>query len=123
LDQVKALRENWKRGLVEFITCDLAVWELANALRKGKGLSIQEVKEALAVLFDLPLDFRPPYRELADLAAELAARHGLTSYDACFIALAKMEGCQLISANPKHQGRVKDGTIFHLADYPVTPPN
>ncbi len=123
LDQAKALRNDWKRGSVELITCDLAVWELANALQKGKGLSAHEVKDALAVLFDLPLDLLPPYHELAEMTADLAAEHGMASYDASFIALAKLERCRLITANPKHQGKVKDGTILPLAGYPVIPPN
>lgn len=123
LVQARALFDDWKRGQADLITCDLAVWELANALHKGKRLSLEEVRSALAGLFDLPLELRPPHRELADSAAAIASQYGMTSYDASFLALAKIEQCRLITANPRHHGRVKDGSVLRLADYPLTSPN
>lgn len=116
--QAEALFNDWRRGRVYLASCDLAVYELANALHKGKGLSAGEVKEALGTLFGLPLDLQPPDRGLAEKTAELAEEYDLTSYDACFLALAKIEGCQLITDNPRHQGRAKDGSILKLEDYP-----
>jgi len=76
------------------------------------------VKVAPAGLFDLPLEFRPPHRELAEATADIAAEYGLTSYDACFLALAKMEVCRLITANPRHHGSGRDGAVLMLEHYP-----
>lgn len=116
-DQSQALLDDWISGEVEITTCDLAVFELANALHKGKGVSALEVKEAMGRLFDLPLELRSTDRSLAEMTAELASEYDLTSYDACFLAVARLEGCQLITDNVRHHGRVKDGTVLKLEDY------
>lgn len=123
LVQARALFDDWKGGQASLVTCDLAVWELANALHKGKRLPLEEVRGALAGLFDLPLKLRPPHRELAEATADIAAEYGLTSYDACFLALAKMEACQLITDNPRHHGRVTDGSVLLLEDYQMPIPS
>ena len=120
--QAEALLEDWIAGTADLLTCDVAVLELANALAKGKGLASGEVKEAVEKLFDLPLETRPTSRELARKTVELAGEYGLTAYDACFVALAKLQGCRLISDNPRHHGKVRDGTVLMLQDYPVSGP-
>lgn len=118
LEQARALLRDWRRGYMELLTCDLAVGEPTNALQRGKGLSPERVKEAIRDFFDLPMELRPPHRELAEAAADLAGEYRLTNYDACFLALARMEGCQLITADPRHHGKVRDGVVLMLEHYP-----
>lgn len=119
VEHAQALLDDLTNGKVELATCDLAVFELANALCKGKGLPKDVVKGVLARLFDLPIELYPPDRSLAELTVELVAEYDLTSYDASFIALARAVRCQLISDDSRHHGRVKDGTVLKLEDYPV----
>lgn len=41
----------------------------------------------------------------------------ITYYDASFIALAKLENAQLVTDNPKHQGKTTEVKVIALQDY------
>lgn len=104
---------------INLLTPELAIWETSNALRFSKNLDYKQVQFALKQFFDLPISFVPSTLETASKAAEIAERHDITAYDACYIAIAKIKKARLISDNPKHHGRITDGTVLALKEYPL----
>lgn len=59
-----------------------------------------QVNGYLACLKALPLQ-RTPTFDLVDDALPLALSHGITAYDACYVALAQRLGLPLITADQK----------------------
>lgn len=74
-------------------------WEIGNALlaaeRRGR-LQAQEVQAFLRLLERLPIEVDPSAEEQAFAATlDLARSHGLTTYDAAYLELAKRRGLEL----------------------------
>jgi predicted nucleic acid-binding protein len=82
---------------------DLFYIESANVLwkqvQRGSATATQ-VASHYAALAALPLQ-RTPTFDLAADALALAAMHGITAYDACYVALAQRHGIPLITADDK----------------------
>ena len=70
---------------------------LLKYVRAGK-LSSADAHEMLDAVVDSPLELRP-LRPLIGGALEAAIRLGISSYDACYLALADQEGCALVTAD------------------------
>jgi len=104
---------------IRAITSDLLIFELSNALLKGKRHKVLEVQEALRAFFQTSIELIPTDSLLVDSAVEIAGRYQLTVYDAIYVALAKRFGCRLLTANPRCHSKVKDGTILLLKDFEV----
>jgi predicted nucleic acid-binding protein len=79
--------------------------ELANALRYA-GLATDELRTALGTLSRFHLDLVEPDDELLASACRLALDHGLTVYDALFLALAVDRRCPLVTADRKAFGKI-----------------
>lgn len=80
---------------------DLTVYEVANVLgaRKGAPELARRLARAIPERCEGPLIRVSP--ELAEHAIKLSVRHGLTVYDAAYIAAAHMCGATLVSADIK----------------------
>jgi predicted nucleic acid-binding protein len=90
-------------GQAIFHVPDLFYVECANIFWKkiGRGLcSPAEGSQALADLAVLPLR-RTPTFDLAADALAVALAHGISAYDACYVALAQRQGVPLLTADAK----------------------
>lgn len=74
---------------------DLTTYEIGNALLRGRAnATAEQVATVLEALDEICPAIRPDAAELR-LAAELAARHDLTLYDAAYAAVAKSRDATL----------------------------
>ncbi len=117
LEQTRQLYKAIQNFEIRAITSDLLIFELGNALLKGKRHKAPEVQEALSAFFQTSVELIPTDPLLIDKAVEIAERYQLTVYDAIYVALAKRFGCQLLTANPRCHSKVENGTIFLLKDF------
>src|SRR5277367_10287 len=82
---------------------DLVIVELTNVavkrVRRGDIPRDAEARMAASVL--TMYDELPPCADLMDRAFALAADHGLSTYDATYVALAEARGCDLVTADPR----------------------
>jgi len=99
-------------------TCDLVRYELANALTLGKRLEPTTVREMLELLDELPVDLIESTPALFEQAAAFAQHYAISVYDALFVAVAIALDGTLVTANPRHQGRVRDAVVLPLHAYP-----
>lgn len=80
---------------VALYVLDLTAYEVANALLGGRArASASQIATVLEALAEICPAARPDFDELG-LAAELAARHDLTLYDAAYAAVAENRGATL----------------------------
>lgn len=117
LKQAEAVLKDASDGKIELLAPEIAKYEVGNALLAGKKLSYSEGKEALDLLFSLPLSFYLTSFELAQSSYLIADMAGITYYDASFIALAKEEQATLVTDNPKHQGKKLGVKVVPLSEY------
>ena len=122
LEQADKLLGDVQAGKVELIAPELARYEVGNALLK-KGIGEVQAFQSLGTAHNLPVQFVPDNEKLADETYKMAyeLRQGenpkFTYYDASFAALAKQEDAVLVTANPKHQTKIKGVKVVSLEKY------
>jgi predicted nucleic acid-binding protein len=85
----------------QLLAPDLLWPELGNALWKKHRRREVDQRTATRLfqdLFRVPIEYHAS-RQLATPALELAIRHGVTVYDALYLALAVGSGCRLVTAD------------------------
>jgi predicted nucleic acid-binding protein len=78
--------------------------EVANVLIRPHGMSPSDVVEALRVMDELDIETVPLDRPMLLVAIDFQARHGLSAYDAAYLALAETEDARLLTLD-RHRAR------------------
>lgn len=124
-EPARALLRDYSRGMVELIAPTLLIYEVTNGVlqtlegrRPGRGLSLEEAEELLALLegYRIPLLSVPPRRML-----RLAHDHQCTAYDAAYLALAEQEGVPLITGDIRLHRAVRDqlSWVHWIGEHPT----
>ena len=93
----RELLERYVRQEIDLRVLDLTPYEIGNALLRGRsGISADQVAIVLEALAEICPQVAPSTMELR-AAAELAARHELTLYDAAYAAVARARGAELVT--------------------------
>lgn len=88
---------------VRLIAPDLLWAEMASIAGRrvrGDGLDEGLARRAVSALGEIVAEFRP-MEGLAVRAFELSARHGITAYDATYLALAEQRGAVMVTADAR----------------------
>jgi len=117
LNQADKILEDVKKNQATLLAPELAKYEIGNALLVRKRISANEAKVNFSTLFTFPIQFISQSEELANETYLIAQNASITYYDACFIALAKQEDAELITDNPKHQGKSSEVRVKSLTEY------
>lgn len=117
LEQTDQLLRDTQAGKVELYSSELAKFEVADALLKGKSLKFPQAKIALSTLYQLPIEFAPETQKSARSAYQLGEKLNITYYDATFIALAKHLQVPLVTDNVKHQDKSATAKVIPLSEY------
>lgn len=94
---------------------DLLLYEVGNALWKGKKLPPEQVTEALVFLLHSSLECVPLSIQAIHRASVFAAKYNLTFYDAVYGALAYVQNVPLVSANVKDHSKIAEISMQDLA--------
>jgi predicted nucleic acid-binding protein len=103
----------------ELLAPDLLWAELGNALWKKHRRRELDQRTAGRLLRDfsrVPIEFHRTIR-WAGAALELAMRHGVTVYDALYLALAAGHGCRVLTADRRLREACRDGRLGHLVGW------
>ena len=95
-----------QQGKIDIFLPELTKYELANALLKGKNLSLSVARQALSLFYALPINFVTEEASTAKSSYKLAKELKITYYDACFLTLAGKLKAVLVTANPRHQRKI-----------------
>lgn len=114
-DIARNLLRNVELETIRIFVPDILLYEIGNALGKGKHFGRQDIIDALDVLLDSSVEVRNLDRLLIAQSASFMARYRLTFYDASYAALAHILGIPLISENPKDHGKIKEIKVKSLA--------
>jgi predicted nucleic acid-binding protein len=114
-DIARSLLRNVELKTIRIFAPDILLYEVGNALGKGKHFGSQDVIDALDVLLDSSVEVRNLDRVLIAQSTSFMERYSLTFYDASYAALAHTLGIPLISENPKDHGKIKEIEVKSLA--------
>lgn len=117
IKEATQLGEDLQADRVRIILPDILPLELLNAFIKGKNAAPERSYSMIATLFQIPITIAEVSLPVLEITAELMEQYSLASYDAYFLALARYEGCKLISDDQKAHGKISDGTVLMLKDY------
>lgn len=115
-DSIKAegMLFDLKKGIIQVFAPSLLIYEVGNALYKGKKFEEERVLLAMETLFDSGIEFFPIDEALAISTAHFMVRHNITFYDAAYVALASVLNIPLISADEKGHKKIKEITAIAL---------
>lgn len=115
-DTIKAedILFNLKKGIIQVFAPSLLVYEVGNALYKGKKFKEERVLIAIETLFDSGIEFFPIDEVLAISTTHFMIRYNITFYDAAYVALASVLNIPLMSADEKDHKKIKEITAIAL---------
>ena len=100
----------YRAGQTELHAPELFIIETANVLWKQVRRRTRTVEESVTLfenLRELPIEYHR-HRDLALQAFDLSLRHGISTYDASYVALAVREVLPLFTADKKLAAAVED---------------
>jgi predicted nucleic acid-binding protein len=107
------LLKRWQQGELSLVVPPLWLYEVGNVLCLKRPA---DASEALATLCDLGFGEVPLTRELIQRTVVLAQGHGLTFYDASYLAVAEESKAVLVTADGKFYRRLPPGFAAELLD-------
>jgi predicted nucleic acid-binding protein len=97
---------------------DLTLYEVLNAVAKGYRQPEQAQRITRAILRTCGDDLVRVDRALGEEIAKAASEHGLTAYDAAYVAAARRNGWQLVSLDGRDLVSRGLAVTPEAADYP-----
>lgn len=95
VEAARFLLEAHKERAVALSVLDLTVYEVGNALMRGRaGVSAEQAATVVEALVEICPAIRPSPEEVR-WASQLAERHDLTLYDAAYVAVAQSRSAEL----------------------------
>lgn len=116
--QARALLLGHSREELHLVVPELFFHEVANALVHKTAISEERLLWAMARLSSLNLELFSVNEERLRAAVQLARKAAITEYDAYYAVAAKENGCPLVTANPRHQGKAVDCEVIPIEEWP-----
>jgi predicted nucleic acid-binding protein len=102
-------------GEIELTSPTLLAYEVINALRYNPSLTPEDQEKAVAALFLIGIDLKPPTQELMKKATRLANKYDITIYDAVYLSQAILQDTNLVTADKELTEKAQEtGKITEL---------
>src|SRR3989338_5016773 len=98
-------------GKIQLVAPDLLLYEVANALARGKQVQASSVVDALALIHTVNIRLVSLTNTTIMQAAQLCNKYRLTFYDAAYTSLAADLGIPLLSADPKGHRHIEEISV------------
>lgn len=108
VDKALLLRQAYLEGALKVIIPDLLIYEFGNFLRYRSGLKSDDMLASIRALWSLGMEIHPIDSAMSESMVDLASRHGITAYDAVFVALSQSLSAPLVTADRMLQEKLGD---------------
>jgi predicted nucleic acid-binding protein len=119
-DEAVQVREDFRRGLTQFLSPDVFPVEVAHALARAERRGIIQPTERWPKLVDV-LNTPPvlhPYLPLLPRAFAIASTARIGVYDCLYVAPAEREGCEVLTADDRLMKSLPSFPIVLLSSLP-----
>ncbi|MBS3098725.1 type II toxin-antitoxin system VapC family toxin [Candidatus Pacearchaeota archaeon] len=106
-EKAKQIRDDFINQKLSIILPDLALYEIANALRYNPKFTKEDVDNAINSILDMDLTITVPTTNVLFRASEIAFKTNSTFYDSFYAALASELNAEFITADKKLHMRIK----------------
>ncbi len=120
ITQAKQILQVLHKGTIALFEPELVLLETANILTLNKNWPEEKITEALSFLANLDWKLVGLKDKLLNVATNLARKHGITIYDALYLALAHTVNGILVSDDHKHHGKIKSKLVVMLKDWKMS---
>lgn len=112
------LRDDYVSRKIDIAAPELIFYEVLNALRYNPEFGLDELKSIGKALEAYNFWTFPLRGELAETSIELAARQGITIYDASYLAIAKLRSWVAYTADSELVEKIRgEAAPKHIAQY------
>ena len=111
------LRADYASGVVDLAAPYLLIYEMANALRYNPNFGAEDLKSAVKDLLDLGIDLMLLEEDQIKRISDIAFKHGITSYDAAYVAAAEAGDVLMYTADEKLLRSIRGSRVRHIRDY------
>jgi len=117
-EAARRLREDFLEGSLHLRVPSLLPYEVVSGLRFSRRFRASELTEAARGLDRAGLVTVPLFGEYLEHAIDLSIRHGVTIYDASYLALAALQDCPLYTSDEELLAKDSDDLrILHVREY------
>jgi predicted nucleic acid-binding protein len=117
-EQARKLRDDYVDLKFRLVVPRLARYEVLNALKYSGAFGSKELIDIAKILEDYQLVEIPPDGRYAEETIKISIEHGVTIYDASYLAVGKVRGISIFTADEKLLERIKeDAFVKHIRDY------
>ena len=102
---------------IQLIALEFFWLEILNVVMLSKKIPSDELKKLVNFFIKLKIDIQPMKSSLINQIIFLVQKYKITTYDASYVALAKINKCQLITDDVKLKNKTKLKFIKLLKDY------
>jgi predicted nucleic acid-binding protein len=106
-EKASKILDSYLKGELTVSAPTLVIWEVLNALKYYEGFPRAEIGRVGVALISYGFNLVEANEELVKTTVDFALKFDLTIYDACYLALAKLSNCELITADEKFFEKIK----------------
>ena len=111
------IKRLYVEGLIDIVAPELLFYEVGNALKYNPNFGEKDVKRALKALEDMQIELKALRGELISETIKVAFRHGLTLYDASYVALANLSNTICYTVDEEVIERISKENVKHLREF------
>ncbi len=112
------IRDRYVDGYIDIHSPSLMTYEVLNALKYSGEFGVEELWKVVEALNDYQFRLHDLTPEMGRLAVEISLMHGVTIYDASYVALAKLLDAPLYTADEKLLRKMGDTPfVRHLSSF------
>ena len=105
-DKAIFLRNEFIRGKSQIVVPDLVLYEITNALRYNKNISIDKINMVLEAIFEIEMNIVTPTLSELKTAIFISKEFEVSIYDSTYLALASLLDFQFITADEKFYKKI-----------------
>lgn len=114
------VRGDYEEEAIDIVAPELLIYEVANALRYSPELGAKDVADSAISLVNMQLDLKRMDKQWAEETVKTAYDYGLSIYDGCYYALAKIHKIKFLTADKKLFEKIRQPDIIFLTEYSLS---
>jgi len=117
-EQARRLRDDYVDLNVRLLVPRFGRYEVINALKYSGAFGAKDLIDVAKILEDYQLIEVPLDGRYAEETVKISVEHGVTIYDASYVAIGKVRGIDVYTADEKLLKKIKEGTVIkHIRNY------